>query len=147
MNEVKYVIDGDPRTKKNHQMIAGAGKRCPVCRKPEKQWVRQGKAHDEWKERALWQLRPRPAHPIGCEVNIKCLFFMQTRRRVDSLNLLAAIDDLLVEAGIIGDDNSKIVVAHDGSRVLYDKDNPRTEITISRVESDQMSILGGMCDE
>ena len=72
---------------------------------------------------------------------------MQTRRRVDSLNLLAAIDDLLVEAGVIGDDNSKIVVAHDGSRGLYDKDNPRTEIIISRVESDQMSILGGMCDE
>ena len=56
---------------------------------------------------------------------------MATRRRVDGLNLEEAVDDLLVEAGILADDNSRIVISHDGSRVLYDKDNPRTEITIS----------------
>ena len=57
------------------------------------------------------------------------------------MNLLAAVDDLLVEAGIIADDNSKIVVSHDGSRVLYDKENPRTEITITRAPGDwQMTI-------
>lgn len=32
------------------------------------------------------------------------------------------------------DDNSQIIVSHDGSRVLYDKDNPRTEVTISPYE-------------
>ncbi len=145
MAEIKYIIRGDPRTKKNHQMIAGAGKRCPACGKHEKQWIRQGSAHDAFTESALWQLRPRPPKPIECAVNVKCLFYMQTRRKVDGLNLLAAIDDLLVDAEILKDDNSCIVVGHDGSRVLYDKNNPRVEITITRIPTDeQTSLFGGL---
>lgn len=133
MAEIKYTIKGDPRTKKNHQMIAGAGKRCPVCKKHEKQWIRQSGYHDEFAEAAKWQLRPIPPRPIECPVNVKCVFYMKTRRKVDQLNLLATIDDLLVEMKILADDNSRIVVGHDGSRVFYDKDNPRTEITITRM--------------
>lgn len=132
MAEIKYTINGDPRTKKNHAMIAGSGKRCPVCRKFEKIWIRQGHAHDEYAEAAKWQLRPIPPRPIECMVNVKCLFYMKTRRKVDQLNLLATIDDLLVDMKILADDSCWIVAAHDGSRVLYDKDNPRTEITITR---------------
>ena len=41
--------------------------------------------------------------------------------------------DILVDAGILEDDNSNIVAGHDGSRVLYDKENPRTEILITRI--------------
>lgn len=144
MAEIKYTIKGDPRTKKNHQMIAGSGKRCPVCRKPEKQWVRQGHAHDEYAETAKWQLRPVPSRPIECPVNVKCLFYMKTRRVVDQLNLLATVDDLLKDTGIIADDNCRIVVGHDGSRVLYDKENPRTEIIITKIEpeeGEQMAIF------
>lgn len=135
MAEIRYTINGDPRTKKNHQMIAGAGKRCPVCHKPEKQWIRQGTAHDNFTELAQWQLRPVPPRPIECPVNVKALFYMKTRRKVDSLNLLATIDDLLVDCKILADDNSRIVVAHDGSRVLYDPDNPRVEITITKMST------------
>ena len=29
--EIKYTIQGDPRTKKNSLMIAGKGRRCPAC--------------------------------------------------------------------------------------------------------------------
>ena len=46
------------------------------------------------------------------------------------MNLEAAADDLLVSAGVIKDDNSNIIKSHDGTRVLYDKENPRTEIYI-----------------
>lgn len=137
MAEIRYTILGDPRTKKNHQMIAGSGSKCPVCKKPQKQWIRQGTAHDQFAESAKWQLKPRPPKPIECPVNVKCLFYMKTRRVVDSLNLLAAVDDILVEAEILKDDNSRIVVAHDGSRVLYDKDNPRVEITITKMVTDE----------
>jgi hypothetical protein len=38
--------------------------------------------------------------------------------------------------GIIEDDNSQIVAGHDGSRVRYDKNNPRTEIEITEMEAD-----------
>lgn len=139
--EIKYVLKGECRTKKNSLMIAGAGKRCPKCGKFEKQWVRQGKAHDDFAELAKWQLRPVPPRPIECPVNVKCLFYMKTHRIVDGLNLQATIDDLLVEMGILKDDNSRIVVGHDGSRVLYDKDNPRVEITITKVKADEQMAL------
>ena len=144
MNKLHYTIMGDPRTKKNHQMIAGSGKRCPVCSKPAKQWIRQGAAHDNFAELARWQLRPAPTQPIDYPVNVRCLFYMQTRRRVDGLNLLAAIDDLLVDCGILADDNSRIVMGHDGSRVLYDPDSPRVEITITPMYEDgQMGLFAG----
>ena len=135
--EIKYTIQGDPRTKKNSLMIAGKGRRCPACGKLEKQWVRQSKAHDEFAKAAKWQLRPVPTEPISSLVNVRCLFYMKTRRIVDGLNLLATIDDLLVSAGILADDNSRIVAGHDGSRVLYDPINPRVEITITKLPTDE----------
>lgn len=139
--EIKYTIQGDPRTKKNSLMIAGKGRRCPACGKLEKQWVRQSKAHDEFAKAAKWQLRPVPTEPISSQVNVRCLFYMKTRRIVDGLNLLATIDDLLVSTGILADDNSRIVVAHDGSRVLYDPQNPRVEITITKMPADEQLAM------
>ena len=134
MAEIRYTIESEGRTKKNHQMIAGAGKRCPVCHKHEKQWIRQGAAHDNFAELARWQLRPVPPKPIDCPVNVKCLFYMQTRRRVDKGNLEAAIHDLLVDCGILADDNRDIIATTDGSMVLYDKEHPRVEITITKLK-------------
>lgn len=137
---VRFVIPLDPRTKKNHQMIAGNGPKCQTCKKPKKQFIRQGKAHDAYTAEARLFLRPIPERPIEEPVNVKCLFYMQTRRIVDSLNLLEAVDDLLVEEGILQDDNSRVVVAHDGSRVLYDKANPRTEIEITPMADEPFQI-------
>ena len=59
---------------------------------------------------------------------------MPTRRRVDLCNLLEATCDLLVHHGVLEDDNSAVVVSHDGSRVLYDKEHPRTEVFIEEVQ-------------
>ena len=75
-----------------------------------------------------------PADPINTRCNVCALYYMPTHRRVDLLNLLEATLDILVDAGILEDDNSNIVAGHDGSRVLYDKENPRTEITITELE-------------
>ena len=71
---------------------------------------------------------------IDYPVNIKCLFYMPTKRRCDLTNLLEAIDDIMVKAGLLKDDNYTIIEGHDGSRVLYDKDNPRTEIEITKMK-------------
>lgn len=76
-------------------------------------------------------LHPLPEEPIDYPVEVRCLFYMPTRRRVDLTNLLEGIDDVLVNASVLADDNSQIVVSHDGSRVLYDKENPRTEVEIT----------------
>jgi Holliday junction resolvase RusA-like endonuclease len=58
---------------------------------------------------------------------------MPTKRRVDLTNLLNSTLDLLVQYGIILDDNRNIVYSVDGSRVLYDKAFPRTEIEITPI--------------
>lgn len=64
-------------------------------------------------------------------INLQAVFYMPTRRRVDLTNLLEALDDALVAAGILGDDNCTVIVGHDGSRVKYDKARPRIEIEIT----------------
>ena len=67
------------------------------------------------------------------KVNVKATFYMPTRRRVDLTNLLESIDDVLVKGRVIEDDNSNILFSHDGSRVFYDKENPRTEVEITLI--------------
>lgn len=70
---------------------------------------------------------------INNQVNIKALYYMPTRRRVDLCNLHEALCDVLVKYGVIADDNCNIVAAMDGSRVLYDKEYPRTEVEIEEL--------------
>ena len=132
---LRYTVRGDPRTKKNSQMIAGSGRRCPVCKKFAKEWIRQGPAYNNYAEQAAWQLRPKPKEPISTPVNVRYLFYMKTRRRVDLVNLIEAMNDILVARGILADDNARIIVSHDGSRVLYDKDLPRVEVEIEEVDN------------
>ena len=71
-----------------------------------------------------------PFSTYDCPVNVKCVYYMRTKRRVDLVNLEEATLDVLVKYGIILDDNVNIVASMDGSCVKYDKENPRTEIDI-----------------
>lgn len=134
MEPIAFTIFLPPRTKKNHTMIAGRGPKCPACKRSMQLFVKQGKAYDEYAasaKRLLYGVR-RPH--IATPVNVRYRFYMDTRRRVDLTNLTQAADDILVECGILEEDNSRVVAAHDGSRVLYDKDNPRTEVYITDLE-------------
>lgn len=70
---------------------------------------------------------------IDYAINLKCEFYMKTRRKVDLPNLLNSICDVLVKHETIVDDNKDIVVGFDGSRVYYDKENPRIEIEIEPI--------------
>lgn len=72
---------------------------------------------------------------LDMPLTVKCLYYMPTKRKIDLVNLLEATDDILVKYGVIKDDNSEIIVSHDGSRVLYDKDNSRTEIYIEKYKN------------
>ena len=136
------VILGDPRTKKNSQIIAGSGPRCPACKKFKKQWVRQSHQQDAWYKSAKRQLVNRPEKAIGGPVHLLYMVYTQTRRIVDDLNLYAAIDDLLVGEDILEDDNTRIVKSRDGSRVRYDPYNPRVEITITASEEGEPEQIG-----
>ena len=122
--EIKYVIKLPPITKKNSQQIL-------TNRATGRPFIMPSNQYKEYEKNAQWFLKPLPKRPIDIPVTVKCLFFMPTRRKVDLTNLLESIDDILVKSGVLADDNYAIIVSHDGSRVGYDKDNPRTEIYIT----------------
>lgn len=119
---LKLVLRGQPITKKNSQQIIRAGNRRMVLPSPQ---------YRQYEKDCLWQIPPKAKQCIDMPVNVQCIFYMPTRRRVDLVNLQEATLDILVAAGVLADDNCRIVAAMDGSRVDYDKYNPRVEITIS----------------
>lgn len=126
----QYVIPLDPRTKKNSHRISGCGKRCPVCGKYERQFIRNATKTTDYAFKAVKFLRPKPARPIEGPVWLVYKLYTQTWHRKDDLNLYEALDDILVANGILKDDDRKTIRSRDGSRVLYDKENPRAEIYI-----------------
>ena len=126
----KYVIPLDPRAKKNSHRIAGSGPRCPMCGKFQKQFIRNGSTATDYAFRAAKYLNPKPAKPFGEEVHLVYRVYTATWHKKDDLNLYEALDDILVKEKILEDDNRKIIRSRDGSRVLYDKENPRAEIYI-----------------
>ena len=124
---MRYVIELPPVTKKNSQRIA-------VNKATGKRFILPSERYTGYEAGARWFLRPMPDKPLTGPLNVKCLFYMPTRRAVDLNNLLEAATDTLVRWRIIEDDNSRVVASHDGSRVRYDKDHPRTEIIITEAE-------------
>lgn len=125
---IKITIPLPPVTKKNSQRIMHSSK-------TGKSFIMPSQKYIDYEAKAVWNCKKAGVHePIDYPVEVKCLFYMPTRRRVDLTNLLEALDDVLVEAGVLEDDHSGIIVSHDGSRVLYDKQNPRTEVSITAYE-------------
>ena len=122
---MKFTIPLTPVTKKNHgQIIYCKGKPIMIPSKPYLQYEKD----------CGWYM-PK-GKPIDYRVNVKAIYYMPTKRRVDKTNLEAAILDIMVKYGVLSDDNSNIVAGTDGSRVLYDKNNGRTKITITEMEGE-----------
>lgn len=129
---MQFQILLPPVTKKNSQRIF-------VNRKTGKPFIVPSEKFKEYETAAEWFVRSAMNRtsqnfPIDFPVNIQCLFYMPTRRRCDLTNLLEAADDIMVHCGLLSDDSFHIIRSHDGSRVLFDKENPRTEITITEAE-------------
>ena len=122
----KTTIELTPITKKNSQQIYKNPK-------TGARWISQSNSYKKYASNAKWFLTGSPM--INEPVNVQMLFYMPNRRKVDLSNLQSACLDILVDNQILADDNCKIVAAHDGSRVFYDKDNPRTEIEITKINA------------
>jgi len=127
MKEYRYLIPGNPVTKKNSPRIIRLGNGHTI--------IKPSKNFEDYEDKALYFLQPKPEIPILYPVNVQCIYYMQTRRVVDLANLLSATDDILVDGRILQDDNRNILAGHDGSRVFYDKENPRVEILITQMDS------------
>lgn len=121
--KLSLTLWGAPRTKKNSQSI-----RCNP--RTGRRFISPSEAYRAYEADCLMQIPGRARQKIDLPVNVRCVYYMPTRRRVDLTNLLEATDDVLVRAGVLADDHSGIIAAHDGSRVRMDREWPRVEIEI-----------------
>ena len=122
---MQFTIEVIPRTKKNSQSIVMVRGR-PI--------IIPSKYYKQFEKECNLLIPAKCRKNIDIPINIKAIFYMDTRRRVDLTNLLEGLDDVLVTCGVIKDDNRDVIAGHDGSRVYYDKEKPRIEIEISRME-------------
>lgn len=129
---ISFTIPIHPVTKKNNQQIipiktpTGKTRHIPI---PSKQY----KEFEQACLPFLYQVKQQ-AGIVDYPINMACVFYVSKRLKYDLTNLLEAIDDTAVKAGFLLDDNRDIIAAHDGSRVFYDKLNPRIEIKITKLE-------------
>jgi Holliday junction resolvase RusA-like endonuclease len=131
---IKFVIPGDPRTKKTHQRILKTRDGRPFLA-PSAEWV-------AYEKDALARLTEFVSQlsaylPIDYPVGIQALFF-RCANVGDLTNYEQGLGDLLQNAGILADD--KLIESWDGSRKLKDAANPRVEIHISRFGAAQESL-------
>ncbi len=121
---MKITMLGNPVTKKNHgQIIMCKGRPIMLPSKPYVEYERKCK-----------QYIPQIEKPIDYPINLRCIYYMETRRKTDLTNLLQATCDILVKYGILQDDNYSIVSSFNGTKALYDKENPRVEIEIEKLD-------------
>lgn len=134
---IKLVISLIPITKKNHQQIL-------KNRRTGKPFIAQSKQYQMYEKECVWLLKEQyTEQPIDYPVNIKALYYMPTRRMVDLNNLHSALHDILVKTKVFKDDNYKIIAGTDGSRVLYDRNNPRTEVYIEKFHEENIRESNG----
>lgn len=125
---IRFVIPLVPVSKKNSQRILRN-------KRTGKSFIAPSAKYEDYERTAaLFVPRLRQPRPIDYPVNVRCVFFMPTRRKCDLTNLLEAIDDVMVKCGLLADDDYSVIYSHDGSRVFVDKENPRTEVYITKIE-------------
>lgn len=124
-----YVIPLPPVGKKNSQEIY-------VNSKTGRPFISQSQRYKKYAKECGLFLNPKPSKPIDYPVNIRALFYMPTKRRVDTVNLQEALWDILVEHGVLADDNRDIIASSDGSRTYYDKSSPRTVVYIEPLDEE-----------
>lgn len=121
---MKITIPIDPVTKKNHsQVVMIKGRPLVLPSKPYQEYEKKCKEYI-----------PTTESPIDYPINLECHFYKGTHRKCDVTNLLQAVCDILVKYKLLEDDNYSIVASVDGTFVDYDKENPRTEIYITKKE-------------
>lgn len=125
MIDIQFTIPLNPISKKNSQQIM-------MNRATNRPFIMPSDKYRKYEKAATKYV---PKHDtITSPVCVQCTFYMQTRRAVDRINLEESIHDILVRAGLLADDNRDIIASGDGTRVFYDKDNPRTEVHITSVD-------------
>lgn len=129
MQTLTFTIPIKPVTKKNHSNI--------VTLKTGRTILLPSKAYREFEKNTCVFIKKEfgaKFTPIDFPINIKAIYYQDSNRRADLCNYHAALHDALVKAKLLTDDNYKIIASTDGSRVLVDKQHPRIEVEITKLE-------------
>lgn len=128
---IEFTIPVHPVSKKNSQQIITLRTKYGKSRNI----IIPSKKYKEFEAECLpfFTQVKKQAGVVDFPVNMAVSFFVSKKLKYDLTNLLEAIDDAAVKSGFILDDNRDIIAGHDGSRVFYDKYNPRIEITITEI--------------
>lgn len=126
---INLTLIGRPITKKNHTQRTRSGKQI------------QSEAFLRYEQDCLWQIPAIVRLGVNKKCNVKCVYYMTinyykegSKAKIDLVGLLQGTLDILAKANVIEDDNCRIAATYDGSKVLYDKANPRVEIEIEAIE-------------
>jgi Holliday junction resolvase RusA-like endonuclease len=140
----RLVVLGEPAVLKNSKQIINLPGRRPML-------VSSSQA-EKYLKSAAQQLRAQwfalfcQPIPLDVQLNASIVSYLGSHRRTDASNLYEAPQDALKacgpkckpgcprHAGVITDDYQ--IASHDGSRRLYDKDNPRVEIVLTPYRGD-----------
>lgn len=125
INMIKISIPLLCRSKKNSQQIKQniyTGKK----------FISQSDLYIQF-ERDCGYFLNKYARHIDYPINLKCTFFVPDKRRRDIVNLLNAIQDILVHYNVLADDNYNIVQSIDGTRIIYEKGREETIIEIEKL--------------
>ena len=88
------------------------------------------KRYNEWHEDASWQLKEQKVKFYENAVAMRIVFFAPDNRNADLTNKAESVMDMLVDNGIIKDDNWFVIKSIGLIFAGIDKDNPRVEIEI-----------------
>jgi Holliday junction resolvase RusA-like endonuclease len=123
---IHILLPVEPTTKKNSSNIVTNWKK-------KQRFVVPSKKYSKYENECGKYLNPLG---IDYPINVKAIYYRKTRGTVDLINLHAALHDMLVKHKVIKDDNIRVIVSTDGSRVRYDKEDPRAEIWIEPITSE-----------
>ena len=118
MKTYQLTIKGRCPSKKNSRINTRSGRSFP------------SKKYKEWHEQASWQLytQEKPLNVEHCTVEL--YFHAPDKRRWDLTNKAESIMDLLVDNGILKDDNAHVVSKLTLVNCGFDKKDPRVIIMI-----------------
>lgn len=119
---MKIILTGRIPSKKNSRINTRSGRSFP------------SKKFAEWHKKATYELMDQQLieveHPVFVDIVIK----FPDLRRQDLTNKAESIMDLLVDFGIIPDDNY-LIVPYIKIKGVYDKENPGATINIKKWEN------------
>ncbi len=119
MNELKITIPGSVRSKKNSKRIFACGRFKKVL---------PSKAYEAWEKEARQQFIVDhfrfPVITTPCHVEARFYFKGQ---KPDLSGAMESVGDCL--EGLVWEDDT-LIESWDGSRMVHDKDQPRSEIVV-----------------